>query len=130
MLMQEFATFVQVLSNLALIILCVYLVVVLVRVRSILQVLEKDVKELSARTGPILDNLEVITDKVRNVTENIDDQVTLVKESIHSVKEIADNVVSFERRVQEKFEEPVLETIGTIAAVIKGVRTFFVKLRV
>lgn len=130
MLMQEFATFVQVLSNLALIILCVYLVVVLVRVRSILQVLEKDVKELSARTGPILDNLEVITDKVRNVTENIDDQVTLVKESIHSVKEIADNVVSFERRVQERFEEPVLETIGTIAAVIKGVRMFFVKLRV
>lgn len=127
--MQDFATIIQVLSNLALIVLCVYLVVVLVRVRSILQVVERDVKDLSGRAAPILDNIEVITDKVRNVTENIDDQVELVKESINAVREIADNVVDFERRVQSRIEEPVLESIGTIAAVVKGVRTFFVRLR-
>ncbi len=127
--MEEFVTVVQVLSNLAVITLCVFLVAFLVRLKGILEVLEKDIKELSARALPILDNLEVITDKIRNVAENIDDQVELVKDSINSVREIANNVVDLERRIQARIEEPVLETIGTIAAVLKGVRAFFVRLK-
>ena len=127
--MEGFATVVQVLSNLAVIALCIFLVVFLVRMKALLGVMEKEVRELSARTMPVLDNLEVITDKIRNVAENINDQVELVKESINSVREIANNVVDFERRIQERIEEPVLETIGTIAAVVKGVRAFFVRIR-
>lgn len=127
--MEEFATVVQVLSNLAVIILCAFLVAFLIRLRGILEVVEKDIKELSSRTLPVLDNLEVVTDKIRNIAENVDDQVELVKDSINSVREIADNVVDFERRIQARIEEPVLETIGTIAAVLKGVRAFFVRLK-
>jgi uncharacterized protein YoxC len=127
--MAEFATVVQVLSNLAVIILCAFLVAFLLRLKVILEVLEKDIKELSTRTVPILDNIEVITDKIRNVAENVDDQVELVRDSINSVRDIANNVVDFERRIQERIEEPVLETIGTIAAVLKGVRAFFVRLK-
>jgi len=127
--MEDLAAIIQMLSNLAIIALCVFLIAFVVRLRTILQTIETDVKDLSNRAVPILDNLEVITDKVRNVSENIDDQVELVRESINSVREIANNVVDFERRVQSRIEEPVLETIGTIAAVLKGVRTFFVRLR-
>ncbi|HLF15763.1 MAG TPA: DUF948 domain-containing protein [Bacteroidota bacterium] len=127
--MEEFATVVQVLSNLAVIILCAFLIAFLIRLRGILEVVEKDIKELSSRTLPVLDNLEVVTDKIRNIAENVDDQVELVKDSINSVREIADNVVDFERRIQARIEEPVLETIGTIAAVLKGVRAFFVRLK-
>jgi uncharacterized protein YoxC len=127
--MGDFVTVVSVLSNLAVIILCAFLVAFLVRLKAILQVMEKDVRELSTRTVPILDNIEVITDKIRNVAENVDDQVALVRDSINSVREIANNVVDFERRIQARIEEPVLETIGTVAAVLKGVRAFFVRLK-
>jgi uncharacterized protein YoxC len=127
--MEDFAVVVQMLSNLAIIALCIFLITFVVRLRTILQTIETDVREMSNKALPIMDNLEVITDKVRNVSENIDDQVELVKDSINSVREIADNVVDLERRIQTRIEEPVLETIGTIAAVLKGVRTFFVRLR-
>lgn len=127
--MAEFSTIVQLLSGIAVIALCAYVVVFLGRLRRILESLEKDVREVTARALPILDNVEVITDKIRNISENVDDQVELVKESVNAVREIAENVIAFERRVQARIEEPVLETIGTIAAVLKGVRAFFARLK-
>jgi uncharacterized protein YoxC len=127
--MEGFAAVIQVLANLSVIALCAFLVAFLVRLRGILQALEKDVRDVTTRAMPILDNVEVITDKVRNIADNIDDQVELVRDSINSIREIANNVVDLERRIQERIEEPVLETVGTIAAVLKGVRAFFVRLR-
>jgi uncharacterized protein YoxC len=127
--MEGFAAVVEVLANLSVIALCAFLVAFLVRLKGTLQAMEKDVRDLTTRAMPILDNVEVITDKVRNIADNIDDQVELVKDSISSIREIANNVVDLERRIQERIEEPVLETVGTIAAVLKGVRAFFVRLR-
>ena len=108
---------------------CGYLITVLVRVRSILSVVERDIRELSSKAIPVLENLEVITDKIKNVTETIDEQVDTVKHSIDSMREIADNIVDFERRVQQRLEEPVLETVGIIAAVFKGLRMFVGRIR-
>ena len=127
--MEGFASVVQILSNLAVILLCGFLVAFLIRLKAVLGVLEKDIRDLNARTAPILDNIEVITDKIRNVAENVDDQVEMVKDSIISIRDIAANVVDMERRLQARIEEPVLETVGTVAAVLKGVREFFVRLR-
>jgi uncharacterized protein YoxC len=127
--MEVLAAILQMLSDVAIISLCVFLIAFVIRLKSFFQMVETDLKEFNTKAFPVLDNLEVITDKLRNVSENIDDQVELVKDSINSIREIADNVVDFERRVQSRIEEPVLETIGTIAAVLKGVRTFFVRLR-
>lgn len=109
--------------------LCIYLMVVFARLKSILQIVESETKIVAAKTIPILSNLEVITEKIKNVTENIDEQVLLVKSSISSIKEIADNIVSLERRVQERIEEPVMETVGTLAAVVSGIRAFITRLR-
>ena len=127
--MEGFTIIIQMLTNLAVITLCGYLVVFLNRMKGTLETLGKEVRDLSARALPIMDNLEVITDKVRNITDNVGDQIELVKDSITAVREIADNVVEFERRVQARIEEPILETIGTVTAVIKGVRAFFVRLK-
>ena len=109
--------------------LSAYLIVVLVRVRDILTSVEHDVKDLSSKAIPVFENLEVITDKVKNVTQSVDEQVEAVKHSITSMKVVADNVVEFERRVQERIEEPVLETVAFVAALVKGVRTFFERVR-
>ena len=119
----------QVVALGALTTLSIYLITVLVRVRSILIVVEKDIKELSARAIPVLENIEIITEKVKSVTENIDEQVESVKHSINSIKDVAENIASFERRVQEQIEGPVLDTVGTVAALFKGVQTFVSRLR-
>lgn len=127
--MEWFLVAMQIVALAALTVLCIYMVTVLVRVRSILTVVERDFKELTSKAIPVFENLEVITEKVKNVTESIDEQVELVKNSILSIKEIAENVVDLERKIQERIEEPVLETVGAFAAIFKGIRTFVARLR-
>ncbi len=109
--------------------LCLYLIVVLSKVRNILTVLERDIKEISLKAVPVIENLEVITDRVKNVTETIDEQVDSIKSSINAIKGIADSIVEFEQRIQNRLEEPVMETVGTFAAIFKGVRTFVARMR-
>ncbi|HET6272184.1 MAG TPA: hypothetical protein VFG32_04340 [Bacteroidota bacterium] len=110
--------------------LCVYMILFLLRVREILTGIEKDFKEMSARALPVLDNMEYITSRVKSIADNIDDQVMIVRESIGSVKEIVDNIVALEQKVQERIEGPILDTVAFVAALFKGVRTFVDRVRV
>lgn len=109
--------------------LCVYLIVVLVRVRDLLTLLLREVREIGAKAIPVMENLEVITDRVKGITENLDEQVDIVKGAVSAFRGVADSIVEFERRVQERIEEPVLESVGTLAAFFKGLRTFVARLR-
>ena len=119
----------QIVALLCLSALCIYVIVVLVRVRDILSNLEKDFKELTSRAMPVLDNMESITARIKGITDSIDDQVNIIRESISSIKRVADNVVDLERKVQDRIEGPILETVGFIAAVFKGVRTLLERVR-
>ena len=127
--MQEILIITQVVALLCLSALSVYVIVVLLRVRDILNNVEKDFKEMTTRAIPILENLEFITSRVKGITENIDDQVVSVKESLGTIRQMAMNVVELERRVQEQIEGPVLESVAVAAAIVKGVRTFLDRVR-
>ena len=120
----------QIVALLCLSALCIYMIVVLLRVRDILTNMEKDVKEVTSRALPVLDNMESITLRVKSITESLDDQVGAVRDSIASVRLVAENVVDLERRVQERIEGPILETVAFVSAIFKGLRTFFDRVRV
>ena len=109
--------------------LCIYLISVLIRIRSIIADVERNLKELTSKAIPVFENLDVITKKIKSVTESIDEQVMMVKQSIQSIKDVADNIVSFERKVQERIEEPVLEIVSIFTGFFKGVRTFIERFR-
>lgn len=119
----------QIIALLCLSALCIYMIVVLLRVRDILSSLEKDVREITSRALPVLDNMEYITSRVKGITDSIDDQVAAVRDSIASVRQVAENVVEMERKVQERIEGPILETVALVSAVFKGVRTFVERVR-
>ncbi len=119
----------QIIALLCLSALCVYMIVVLLRVRDTLSNIEKDVREITSRALPVLDNMEYITARVKGITDSIDDQVMAVRDSIASVKQVAENVVEMERKVQERIEGPILETVALVSAVFKGMRTFFDRVR-
>lgn len=127
--MQEILIITQVVALLCLSALSIYVIVVLLRLRDILTSVEKDFKEMTTRAIPILENLEFITSRVKGITENIDDQVVSVRESLGTIRQMAMNVVELERKVQERIEGPVLETLAVAAAVVKGVRTFLDRVR-
>ena len=119
----------QIILVLTLTALAVYLVVVLTKVKAILGQIGTDVKEVSVRVIPVLENMEVITSKLRSITANIDDQMTIIKSSVQSIKEIADSIVEFERQVQERVEAPVLEVAGIVGSVVRGIAAFINRLR-
>ncbi len=109
--------------------LAIYLVIVLAKVKTLLVQIESDVKNVSARAIPVLENMEVITSKLRSITANFDDQMTIVTSSVQSIKEIADSIVEFERRVQDRIEAPVLEVAGLLGSVVRGIAAFINRLR-
>jgi uncharacterized protein YoxC len=120
----------QILLCFSLTALSIYLIIVLLRLRTAIDTVEKDFKEMTTRAIPILENMEYITARVKSIAENIDDQVITVRESLASVKGIADNVVAFERKLQERIEGPILDTVAFIAAVFNGVRSLLDRLRI
>jgi uncharacterized protein YoxC len=119
----------EVLALLAVTALCIYLIIVLVRVKSLLGQVEKDVREISTRALPILENTEYITSRAKSIAESIDDQVLTFRESIASLRQIADNVVELERKVQERIEGPILDGLSFVAALVKGLRAFKDRIR-
>ncbi|MGA9119787.1 MAG: DUF948 domain-containing protein, partial [Bacteroidota bacterium] len=109
--------------------LCVYLIPVLVRFKKVLGEVERDVKEISTRALPILENTEYVTTRLKSIAESIDDQVLTVRDSIASIRQVADNIVELERRVQDRVEGPLLEGISFASAVVRGIRTFLERIR-
>jgi len=120
---------VEILALLCLSAVCIYLILVLVRLKDMLAGVEKDMKEITSRVLPVLENMEYITARVKSITENIDDQVMIVRDSIGSVREVADSIVALERKVQERIEGPILDSVAFVAALFKGVRSFLDKVR-
>ena len=127
--MQDLLTIAEILALLCVSALCVYLIVVLARLKETLGHVEKEVKDLAAHTLPILENTEYITARLKSVAENVDDQVLTVRESIASIREIADNVVALERKIQERIEGPVLDGVSYLSAIVTGIRTFIQRVR-
>jgi uncharacterized protein YoxC len=119
----------QILVLLSLAGMAIYFVVVLAKARRTLGGIESDIREVSARAIPVLENLEVITTKLRSISENIDDQMMIVKDSVESIRMITDNIVDFERRVQEQIEAPVLEIAGVVGSIVRTLSTLIRRIR-
>jgi uncharacterized protein YoxC len=119
----------QILALVCLSVLSIYLITAISQVRKILSNVEKDIRELTSKAIPVFENLETITEKVKNVTESIDEQVEMVRHSISAIRDVADDIVDFERRIQARIEEPVMETVSVFSAVFRGVRTFIDRMR-
>ncbi len=109
--------------------LAVYAVVVLAKVKNILGHVETEVKGVSVRVTPVLENLEVITSKLRSIADNVDEEITIVKRSVQSLQDITGTVVDFERRILDKIETPVLDIAGTLGAVISVAASILKRLR-
>jgi len=86
--------------------------------------LEGSVKEISEKSGPLLENSGVITGKIREVVESIDGEVTNVKEAVDSLVGAIESIVDLERKVKSKIEDPILDAAGFVAGITKGIKTF------
>jgi len=105
--------------------LCVYLIYVLSRVNGVLLLFQRDFSEITRNLKPILENLNTVADRLKSITAKVDEQVILFKASLESFKALADNVVNFEVRVQERLEEPIIRVTSLIGAFVGRILSFF-----
>jgi uncharacterized protein YoxC len=119
----------EILALVCLAVLCLYLILVLIRMKKVMTNIERDLNAFAQRAIPVLQNIEEITTKFKNVAAIIEDEVGSIKQSMVAIQQIAENVVNFERRVQERIEIPVMEAVSVFSALFKGVRTFVDRLR-
>jgi len=118
----------QIILLLSLSALAIYLIIVLIRVRDVLGTVETNLKEVSAKALPTLDNMEAITTKLRSIVENFDEQMTTLRTSINTLHGVAENVAAFERRVQNAVEMPIMEVMNTIGGIIRGFSSFITRI--
>jgi uncharacterized protein YoxC len=105
--------------------LCVYLIVVLIRLNTLLQVLQRELIDLNKNLRPILENLNMVTDKLRLITSKVDDQVNMVHGVFIAFKRITDNVARFEERFQQRLEEPLLRVSELFSSIINRIISLF-----
>lgn len=129
MTLQDALLVAQLLASVAAAVACVFLVLALIRLKSVLTNIEEDIKMVTERAMPVLENIDYISERIKNISDNIDDQVMVVRESVGSLREVVDNVVDLERKIQSRIEGPLLDTVSTAAAVVKGVKTFVQRMR-
>ena len=123
--MENFLTIAQIIVLVLLSAVSVYAIVVLAKLHDLLGTMDSNLKQVAARTIPTLENLEVITKKIRVIVENFDEQIAMLKSSVETLKSVAENVAAFERRVQDAIESPIMEVMNTLGGVIRGFTSFF-----
>ena len=127
--METFLQIVQTVALVAVAAFCIAGLLILIRLRKILTGFGQNISDVSSRAVPVLENLEFITARLKSITESIDDQVTLVGDSLGSIRDVTDSIVALERKVQEQIEGPILESLAFIGALLKGFKTFMDRLR-
>jgi predicted PurR-regulated permease PerM len=114
--------YIQAVALISLSSLCIYLIVALSGLR-------RDLAEFVQRSKPVLDNLAFITERLKSTAQRIDDHVDIVKSSLISLKNVADNVLMLEERVQQKIEEPILQVASILGAIVSSVASLFERIR-
>jgi uncharacterized protein YoxC len=107
--------------------LCVYLIVVLVRLNVLMQILQREIVDLNKNLKPILENLNTISDKLRMIASKVDDQVNMVHGVFIAFKRITDNITRFEESIQQRLEEPLMRVSSLFSNVINRVVSMFTR---
>ncbi|MFA6541279.1 MAG: hypothetical protein WCT99_06720 [Bacteroidota bacterium] len=126
--MENLLMIAQIVVLLSLSALAVYFIIVLARVKDVLSSMEVNLKLFGQKVMPLLDNMDAITTKLRAVLENVDEQIMILRTSVDTLKSVADNVASFERRVQNAIESPIMDVVDTVGGVIRGFSSFITRI--
>jgi uncharacterized protein YoxC len=119
----------QLIALLSVAALCLYLIATLVRLKGVIIKLQQDVSDISSNAKPVFSNLVTVTEKLKSITTKIDDQVGLVKGSLESLKQAADNVVLFEEHIQRQLEEPIVRISSVFSGLVSWLTSFLDRFR-
>jgi uncharacterized protein YoxC len=117
------------LIGIALLLFAVFSIPTLLQLRRTAKSMEQTSKTLNQNLPGILTNIDEITTNLTHVTQSIQTQVEGFQNVVDKIQDVAEDVVQFERGIRNEVGSPIIETIATITAVLKGTRAFLDTLR-
>jgi len=103
--------------------LCIYAIIYLKKLSEQIEAVRKDVHELVARTTPILENLEDVTQRANRIVLEVEHYWDEIDRSIKNLRERVSNFTSFSKL--RDVEYPAKELIKNIKAFAKGISAFW-----
>jgi uncharacterized protein YoxC len=124
---ETFVDLAKILALLSAAALCIYTIIVLIRVNELLRVLQNEIIELNKFLKPVLENINVIAERLRSIATKVDDQVTILHGLFSSFQRVAENVLHFEERIQNIMEEPFMRVNSLLGNIVGKVTSFFTR---
>ena len=106
---------------------CIYLIVVLVRFKVFLQVLQIELIDLNRNLKPILENLNAVTNKLRLITTKVEDQIDIIHGVFLAFRRITENITRLEEHFQQRLEEPLMRVGALFGNIINRVASLFMR---
>ncbi|MBI3006035.1 MAG: hypothetical protein HYY49_11575 [Ignavibacteriales bacterium] len=123
--MESFLQVVQMVALISASALCVYLIITLVKLNDLFGMLQKDLGEISRNAKPVFENLNVITEKLKSISTKVDEQANMFRDSMESFRMLAENVLEFERRIEQRVEEPIIRVTSILGGLVDRFTSLF-----
>ncbi|MCZ7555811.1 MAG: hypothetical protein M5R41_05345 [Bacteroidia bacterium] len=109
--------------------LVVVLIMVLLRLKSSIELLLQEVQRFGDRTEPILEKLEKVAVKTEEALEMITENREALSEATGYIRKVAANIYRIENALQEQIEPSVMALARRLSGVRRGIETFLDVLR-
>ncbi len=104
--------------------LVVFSIPAILQVRRTAHHLEQTSRTLNHNLPGILTNVDEITTNLTRTTQTIRSQVESLSVAVEKIQNMVDDVVGLEKELRNEIEPPIVETLNTITAIVRGLRTF------
>lgn len=106
------------------VIFVVALIPVLLQVRRTAKEAEKLLETVRLQIAPLAHDVVRVVDDVRDVVKQAQRQMGKVEESVDAVRDTVVKLRDVETLLRDRVEKPLLGIVGTVGALVKGVRAF------
>ncbi len=106
------------------VIFVIALIPVLIQVRRTAKEAEKLLETTRLQIAPVAHDVVRVVDDVRDIVKQVQRQMGKVEESVDAVRDTVVKLRDVETLLRDRVEKPLLGIVGTVGALVKGVRVF------
>lgn len=111
------------------VIFVIALIPVLLQVRRAAREAEKLLETTRLQIAPLAHDAVRVLDDVRDIVKQAQRQMDKVEESVDAVRDTVVKLRDVESLLRDRIEKPLLGIVGTVGALVKGVRIFIDHIR-
>jgi len=110
--------------SISFLILVAFLLPTVLQVRRTAQRVESVSENLNRYLPGILGNLDEISENVARMMSYSRSQMEVLGTAVDEVKHMVDDIVHLEKDIKKRIEDPLVETLTTLTAIVKALRSF------